>query len=185
MAKHSISKAPSIKHLAKPKTTIKRQIYYIGKFKHQMGRKFSIPELECMADEMLEFMQPDASEIWLQDFFSFRHIAPRTIGSLCEQSDYFAECYAIALAIQEGRFVKQGLKSTSAMPIFCLKCRHKWSEDGVNDDNDVIGIFNNWPTEEEEAEAFAKLKDERVRDAMLEILREEQRPDYGKKTNTG
>jgi len=153
----------------------KRSIYYIGKFRHQAGAKFTLPELECLADEMLDYMD-NPENVWLRSFFTGpeRRISPKTIPSLCSQSDYFSFCYQIALSIQEERLVKIGLSKNNATAIFTLKAQHNWREIAEEEADDHI-LIDFFPSEEERAEARELLKDERVRSEMLEIVRQEER----------
>lgn len=153
----------------------KRSIYYIGKFRHQAGAKFTLPELECLADEMLDYMD-NPENVWLRSFFTGpeRRISPKTIPSLCSQSDYFSFCYQIALSIQEERLVKIGLSKNNATAIFTLKAQHNWREIAEEEADDHI-LIDFFPSEEDLAEAKELLRDERVRSAMLEIVRQEEK----------
>ncbi|MDP3014766.1 MAG: hypothetical protein Q8M92_11015 [Candidatus Subteraquimicrobiales bacterium] len=123
----------------------KRSIYHIGKFRHQIGRTFTIPEIEALADEVLEWMESDKEELWLKSFFLYRHISPSTIKSLALRSAYFAECYELAFAMQEERLFRQGMKSTNATVIFALKACHRWKDLPEPDPQDTsFDLIDGW-----------------------------------------
>jgi len=156
------------------KKEVKRSIYYIGKFKHQVGRKFSLPELECLGDEMLAYMD-NPEIIWLRGFFTNRRISPKTIPALRSKSDYFNYCYEIAWAIQEERLVTLGLSRNNATAIFTLKAQHNWNEAAQEDEIEDNEIVFDWPSEEETEEAKARLKEKRIYNEMLLIVRQQER----------
>lgn len=161
----------------KKKESEKRSIYYIGKFRHKVGQAFTLPELECLGDELLDYMD-NPENIWLKAFFTGteRRISPKTIPNLVNQSDYFAYCYEIAMAIQEERLLHLGLKK-AAIAIFTLKAQHNWRETpGEEPDDHQIDInFSDWPTEAETEEAKERLSDPIIREEMLRIAKEELR----------
>lgn len=172
----------------KKKENEKRSIYYIGKFRHQVGAKFTLPELKCLGDEMLEYMDNEEN-IWLRAFFTSkeRRISPKTIPGLCNQSEYFAFCYEIAMYIQEERLFKLGLKKNNATAIFALKAQHNWKETGGDDpdDHELIVDFSGWPTEKETEEAKKRLKDSKVKEEMIRIAKEELREEEYKRKAGG
>lgn len=154
----------------------KRAIYYIGKFEHEVGRQFSPVEIKALADDLLEWMDADAENLWVKSFFNERRIKRETIAKLRDKSEYFAALYEIALDKQEERILMKGLnnKTSAAVCIFMLKAQHRWSETPPPADEADVELLVNWPDEGEMAEAAEMLKDERLRDAMLLILKKEE-----------
>lgn len=154
----------------------KRAIYYIGKFEHEVGRQFSPVEIKALADDLLEWMDADAENLWVKSFFNERRIKRETIAKLRDKSEYFAALYEIALDKQEERILLKGLqnKTSAAVCIFMLKAQHRWSETPPPADEADVELLVNWPDEGEMAEAAEMLKDERLRDAMLLILKKEE-----------
>jgi hypothetical protein len=154
----------------------KRAIYYIGKFEHEVGRQFSPVEIKALADDLLEWMDADAENLWVKSFFNERRIKRETIAKLRDKSEYFAALYEIALDKQEERILLKGLqnKTSAAVCIFMLKAQHRWSETPPPAEEDDHELIVNWPDEGEMAEAAEMLKDERLRDAMLLILKKEE-----------
>lgn len=154
----------------------KRAIYYIGKFEHEVGRQFSPVEIKALADDLLEWMDADAENLWVKSFFNERRIKRETIAKLRDKSEYFAALYEIALDKQEERILLKGLqnKTSAAVCIFMLKAQHRWSETPPPADEADVELLVNWPDDDEMAEAKEMLKDERLRDAMLLILKQEE-----------
>lgn len=166
----------------------KRAIYYIGKFEHEVGRQFSPVEIKALADDLLEWMDADAENLWVKSFFNERRIKRETIAKLRDKSEYFAALYEIALDKQEERILLKGLqnKTSAAVCIFMLKAQHRWSETPPPAEEDEHELIVNWPSDEETAEAKELLKDQRIRDEMVNILRQEEREKrFGKYTNPG
>ena len=66
------------------------------------------------------------------------------------------------------------MSKNNATAIFTLKAQHNWREIAEDDgeDHTLIDFF---PSEEDLAEAKELLRDERVRSAMLEIVRQEEK----------
>lgn len=154
----------------------KRAIYYIGKFEHEVGRQFSPVEIKALADDLLEWMDADAENLWVKSFFNERRIKRETIAKLRDKSEYFAALYEIAMDKQEERILLKGLqnKTSAAVCIFMLKAQHRWSETPPPADEADVELLVNWPDDDEMAEAAEMLKDERLRDAMLLILKKEE-----------
>jgi len=147
---------------------------------------FEQDDLHRLADDLLKWFDENEDEPVLRAFFAHRNISNNLVKQMIDANEYFAAVYEIALAKQESRIIKWGLKSKNAMPIFLLKALHGYSENPQPaDDDEVIGIIDNFPSDEEMEQAREALKDERQRDAMLMILQEEEREKQFKKRQEG
>lgn len=137
---------------------------------------FKMDDIHRLADDLLKWFDDNEDEPVLRAFFAERNISNSLVKQMIGANEYFAAVYEIALAKQESRIIHWGLKSKNAMPIFLLKALHGYSENPQPaDDDEVIGIIDNFPSDEEMEQARAALKDDRVRDSMLDILRQEER----------
>lgn len=137
---------------------------------------FKPDDIHRLADDLLKWFDDNEDEPVLRAFFAERNISNNLVKEMINSNEYFAAVYEIALAKQESRIIHWGLKSKNAMPIFLLKALHGYSENPQPADDETVDIlFNNFPTDEEMEQAREALKDERQRDAMLEILRQEER----------
>ncbi len=147
---------------------------------------FEQDDLHRLADDLLKWFDENEDEPVLRAFFAHRNISNNLVKQMIDANEYFAAVYEIALAKQESRIVKWGLKSKNAMPIFLLKALHGYSDNPKpeDDDSDVF-LVNNFPSDEEMEQAREALKDERQRDAMLLILQEEEREKQFKKRQEG
>jgi len=125
-------------------TTKKRPIFYVGKFKHTIGAAWTPPEIEALADDLLNWIE-GSDAFWLNEFFTQRRITKKTIAKLKADSDYFSEIYSLAKDIQETKLVKLGLKSSNAMAIFALKNVAGWRDKPeIEEEEDRFILFDGW-----------------------------------------
>lgn len=126
----------------KQTTTKKRPIFYVGKFKHTIGAAWTPPEIEALADDLLNWIE-GSDAFWLNEFFTQRRITKKTIAKLKAESEYFSEIYSLAKDIQETKLVKLGLKSSNSMAIFALKNTAGWRDNPeIEDTSDNFILFD-------------------------------------------
>ncbi len=146
---------------------------------------FEQDDLHRLADDLLKWFDENEDEPVLRAFFAHRNISNNLVKQMIDANEYFAAVYEIALAKQESRIIKWGLKSKNAMPIFLLKALHGYSDNPQPEEIDDHILVNNFPSDEEMEQAREALKDDRQRDAMLMILQAEEREKQFKKHQEG
>lgn len=151
----------------------------------QSFEDFSKNDIHKLADDLLTWYDAEPDEPLLRTFFNSRNISNETVRQMYQSDEYFAAVYDVAMAKQEERIVKWGLKTKNAMPIFLLKALHRYSDNPQPEDDSTVNLIDNFPSEEETEQARAALKDDRMRDAMLDILRQEEREKLFRKPQEG
>lgn len=160
--------------MGKPK---KGSVVYVGEFAHIVGKKWQDEELTALADEFLKWMEEDESRVWFRKFFTQKRIGKNTVKRFRDRHEYFEEIYGLVKDIQEDRLVERGLtgKGNQVFVIMTLKNVANWrSEPQEKEEEEDHVLISSWPSEEETAEAKELLKDQRIRDEMLSILRQEE-----------
>lgn len=127
----------------------KRQIFYIGKFEHQIGSVYSEMEIKALADELLDWIEKPGN-YWMKDFFTIRRITQKTVSRMKTDCEYFAEIYSIVHDIQESKLLKLGMDGgNTALTVFALKNASGWRDSReLAKDSDLADtefeLIDNW-----------------------------------------
>lgn len=124
---------------------------YIGKYEHLFNKRWTTNELKALADELIEWMELENTNLWYKDFFVEKRISRRRLSEFREKDKYFNYILNLCDTIQESRMFKMGAsrKNNPAMFIIGLKNNHDWKDkqelempEGININVTVKGLDN-------------------------------------------
>ena len=112
--------------------TIKKddQPVYKRRWGNQFQKAYTDSEIECFADELLEWMEQEPKNLWFKDFCVEKRINGQRISEWAKRNEYFAWMLSFCKDIQESRMFKAGTSKTvnPAMFIIGLKNNHGWKD---------------------------------------------------------
>lgn len=127
----------------------KRRIIPVGKFEHQVGKKWSEEEIVALADEFLKWYEKDEANIWFKGFFTKKRVTRSTIERLRERNEYFDEIYSLVKDMQEERLVNLGIDGGKSTPfvMFLMKNILGYRQDGRDDTEteERVEFVDAWP----------------------------------------
>ena len=127
----------------------------ISKIRKAWNKKYTDPEIERIADEMLEWFKEDKN-VWLSDFAIQKLISRQRFSCFAKKNEYFNYVYDICKAMQESKLVKIGMskRANATMAIFALKNVAGW-RDTIEQKN-INANFNFNDMDDKELEKYLK-----------------------------
>jgi len=101
---------------------------YIAKLDHVKNRKWTVNEINAVADSMLVWFK-QRKNYWFKNFAIEMDIPYRLFREkFYKESEYFAYIFDLCKDIQESKLFELGIGTRSSMPIFALKNVSKWRD---------------------------------------------------------
>jgi hypothetical protein len=101
---------------------------YIAKLDHVKNRKWTLNEINAVADSMLIWFK-QKKNYWFKNFAIEMDIPYRLFREkFYKESEYFAYIFDLCKDIQESKLFELGIGTRSSMPIFALKNVSKWRD---------------------------------------------------------